>query len=82
MTAVLFVFMRGEYKRAIIGPPAKRHFMAFRWRADDGPLLLDGSFVIVQGIRTSIAKKPYIFVIFQWGVGGVQSPCPTRLIRE
>ena len=26
-----------------------------------------------QGIHTSIAKKPYIFVIFQ----GVQNPCPT-----
>ena len=30
--------------RAIIGPPAKRHFnailMALRWRADDGPLLV------------------------------------------
>ena len=25
----------------------------------------------IQGIRTSIAKKPYIFVIFQGG-GGVQ----------
>ena len=23
----------------IIGTPAKRHFMAFRWRADDGPLV-------------------------------------------
>ena len=26
-----------------------------------------GSFVIFQGIRTSIAKKPYIFVIFLGG---------------
>ena len=25
---------------AIIGPPAKRHLMAFLWRADDGPLLV------------------------------------------
>ena len=31
-----------------------------------------GSFVIFQGIRTSIAKKPYIFVIFK----GVQNPAP------
>ena len=23
--------------------------------------------MILQGIRTRIAKKPYIFVIFQWG---------------
>ena len=28
------------------------------------------SFVIFQGIRTSIAKKPYNFVILQAGVGG------------
>ena len=27
-----------------------------------------GSFVILQGLRTSIAKKPYIFVIFRGGV--------------
>ena len=31
-----------------------------------------GSFVIFQGIRTSIAKKPYRFVIFQGG-GGPES---------
>ena len=28
------------------------------------------SFVIFQGIRTRIAKEPYIFVIFQGGGGG------------
>ena len=31
-----------------------------------------GSFVICQGIWTSIAKKPYSFVIFHGG-GGVQT---------
>ena len=34
---------------------------------------------IFQGIRTNIAKKPYIFVIFQCvcvGGGGVWTPCP------
>ena len=54
--------------------------MAFHWQADDdptlnaGPSLNDptlnarlGSFVILQGIKTSIAKKPYSFVIFQDG---------------
>ena len=25
--------------RATIGPPAKRHLKAFRWRANDGPTL-------------------------------------------
>ena len=36
--------------------------MEFRWRAHDGPI---DSFVKCQGIWTSIAKKPYIFVIFR-----------------
>ena len=51
--------------------------MAFRWRVDDG-LKIEcwlGSFVIFQGIRTSIAKIPYIFVIFQGG-GGSESSVP------
>ena len=26
-----------HYKRAIIGPPAKRHLNGVPWRADDGP---------------------------------------------
>ena len=26
-----------QYKRAVMRPPAKRHLMAFRWRADDDP---------------------------------------------
>ena len=36
-----------------------------------------GSFVIFQGIRTIIAKKPYIFMIFQGG--GVGPPAPPTL---
>ena len=44
--------------------------MAFRWRADDGPTLKAGLVVaIFQGIWTCIARKPYIFVIFQGGGG-------------
>ena len=36
-----------------------------------------GSFVIFKGIQASIAKKFYIFVIFQGGGGvGVRTPCP------
>ena len=61
-----------EDKRTIISPPAKRHLMAFRWRAYDGPTSNNG-LVIFQGIRTSIAKNPYIFVIFQ---GGSLPPVP------
>ena len=54
--------------------------MAFRWRADDGLKIecLLGSFVIFQGIQTSIAKKPFISVIFQ-GVGGLDHLSPPPL---
>ena len=38
---------------------------AICWRADNGPTLIVGLGTLVnfQGIRTSIAKKPYSFVI-------------------
>ena len=58
---------------AIIGPPTETSFKwHFAGRADDGTTLNAGleAFVIFQGIRTSTAKKPYIFVIFQVGGGG------------
>ena len=49
--------------------------MAIRWWADDGPTLNAGlvPLCFFQGIWTSIAKKPYIFVIFHGG-GGVRPP--------
>ena len=63
-----------DYKWATIGPPAKRHFngvsLTFRWWPNIECGL--GSFVIFQEIRTSIAKKPYIFCDFS---GGVWTPC-------
>ena len=60
-----------QYKRAIIGPAEERHLngvsLAGRWWPNIESLL--GSCVILQGIRTSIVQKPYIFVIFQGGSG-------------
>ena len=54
-------------KWAIIHPPAKCHLngvcLVCRWCPNIECWL--GSFVIFQGVRTSIAKKPYNFVIFQ-----------------
>ena len=52
--------------------PAKRHLNGVllagrRWPNNECWL---GSFVIFQGIGTIIAKKTYIFVIFQGGGGG------------
>ena len=43
--------------------------MAFRWRADAAGPSLNAKMitVIFQGIRTRIAEKPYIFVIFGGG---------------
>ena len=36
-----------------------------------------GTFVLFQGIQTSIAKKSYIFAVFQGrGGGGLLTPCP------
>ena len=49
--------------------------MAFCWHADDGPTLNAGFVATVcdcKGIRTSIAKKLYIFVI----VSGDLQPSP------
>ena len=51
-----------HYKQAIIGLPVS---LACQWWPNIECWL--GSFVIFQGIRTSIAKKPYIVVIFQVG---------------
>ena len=51
--------------------------MVFRWRADGGPTCWFGSFVILQGILTSIAKKPYIFVIFHGGLDLLSPPPPS-----
>ena len=78
-----------HFNEAIIVPPGKRYF--------DGVLLMGcillvgwwwpniecwlGSFMIFQGIWTSIAKKPYSFVIFQGGGGGGPTPCPPFWIR-
>ena len=52
--------------------------MAFRWRPDDDWL---GSFDFFQGIRTTIAKKPFIFVIFMGGGGSVPPVPPMDPLR-
>ena len=67
--------MRGG-RIKIPGPSSARQR---RWRADDGPTLNVGlvrSFVIFKGIKTSIAKKPFIFVIFQGGPDPLSPPPP------
>ena len=62
-------------KWAIIGPQTKRHLndvsLAGQWWPNIKCWL--GSFVVLQGIRTSIAKEHYVFEIFQGGSG---PPCP------
>ena len=63
----------GRWKRATKGPPAKRHSngvsLAGQWWPNTECWLV--SFVVLQGIRTNNAKKPYIFVI---GSGPPVSP--------
>ena len=49
--------------------------LSARQRNDNGPTLNAGLVAVVfQGIRTSIAKEPYIFVIFQGGGSGPPFP--------
>ena len=51
--------------------------MEFPWRANNGPKLNAGLVaVIFQGIQNIIAKKPYIFVIFQGGPDPLPPPPP------
>ena len=72
-----------HYKRAIIGPPARRHLngvsLTGRWWPNIECWL--GSFAVLQGIRASIAKKPYIFVIFQGGSVPPVPPLDPRMYR-
>ena len=65
-----------HYKGAIIGPSAKGHFNGVLLVCRCWPKIecwLD-SFVIFQGIRTSIAKKALYFCDFSGR--GVQTLCP------
>ena len=54
--------------------------MTFHWRGDDSHILnagfVRGSSVIFQGVHTSNAKKPYMFVIFQELGPDPLSPAP------
>ena len=64
--------IRLALKRVIIGPPAIRHSNGISLAGRGWPNIECwlSSFVIFQGNRTSIARKPYIFVIFQGGGPG------------
>ena len=64
-----FFFFFDKGKEVQIALKAGHHRPAsetpFKWRLAGGPMMTNiecwlGSFVILQGIRTSIAKKPYI----------------------
>ena len=76
-----FWFMRGSkiplyYERAIIGPPAKRHFngvsLACRWWPYYACWL--GSLWFFRESGPVLLRDPIFFVIFQGG--GVRTPCP------
>ena len=73
---------RKDPNTTISGPSSARQrnaiYMAFcgRFRCWLNNECWPGSFVIFQGIRTSISKKPYIFVIFRGGGGWGGGPPP------
>ena len=59
----------------------------FKWRFSGVPMMAQhwwlGSFVVFQGIRTSIAKKPSILWFFRrWGPDPLPSPFWIRLCPE
>ena len=66
---------KNHCKQGIISPPAKRHEMAFRWRADDGPTLNAGLVAaIFRGSGPVLLENP-IFCDFSGG-GGSGPPVP------
>ena len=76
----LFFFLvydgREDPNTAIIDPPPKRHLNGVSLAGRLWPNIECwlGSFVALQGIRTSIAEKPYMFVIFQGGGHDILPP--------
>ena len=68
-----------HYKRAIINPPALGHLndVSLACRLWPNIECWLGRLVIVQGVRTSIAKKYYMFVVFQGGGGGSDPLIPS-----
>ena len=82
-TLMFFDEGRERSSTTISGPSSARQqnaIMAFRWHADDGPTLNAGLVaVIFQGTWTCIARKPYIFGIFQGGRDLLSPPPPPPL---
>ena len=62
---------RKDQNTTISGSSSARQRKPLKWRFSGVPNIecWIGSFVIFKGTRTSIAKKPYIFVIYQGGYG-------------
>ena len=78
----ILVYKGREYLNTTISRPSSAHqgntiFMACLWWPNNECWL--GSFVIFQGIPTSSAKKPYIFVIFQRSRPPVPLPLDTPM---
>ena len=77
MGEMIQIPIKAGHHRPSSRTPFKWRLLAGRWWPNIESLL--GGCVILQGIRTSIVQKPYIFVIFQ--EGGVRTPCPPLWIR-
>ena len=75
-STILFL-VNGEIQKPLkVGQHRPACKMPFKWCFPGVPMMAQhiecwlGSFVIFQGIRTSIAKNSYIFVFVQAGGGG------------
>ena len=68
---------RREYTATFREMQDKYHHLNTKYNSADEARVFT-LFVIFQGIQTSIAKKPYSFVIFQRGGPDPLSPPPSR----
>ena len=83
---IFFLFLvdkgREDPNTTISGPTSDGSETPFKWRFAGVPMMvhywmLAWQLCDFQGMQTSIAMKPYIFVIFKGG--GVQLPAPPPL---
>ena len=82
-TSFLVDEWREDPSTTISGPSSARqrnaiHLMEFCWHADDGPTLNAGLAAAIL-IRPCMARKPYIFVIFQECSGPLSPPLDPKM---
>ena len=73
---------REDPSPTLSGPSSARQRNAIKWRLAGTPINAQLRSCDFQGIRTCIARKPYIFVIFFFGGGGGSGPGSAHVISR